>query len=179
MDIVGIDNVDCGRMAARELVRRGYRSVAFMGGPENATSTQDRLAGFDEEMARHSEVAFSCSFAADYTFDAGRAEMLRLLTRERAEAYFCGDDVLSIGALSAISDAGLSVPDDIGIIGLNDMEMARWENINLTTIHQPIAEIINASIDKIVSALDDPDRKPEAHLFPCRIVDRGTLRRIG
>jgi hypothetical protein len=56
-----------------------------------------------------------------------------------AEAYFCGDDVLSIGALSAVQDAGLSVPGDIGLIGLNDMEMAGWENIDLTTIRQPIA----------------------------------------
>lgn len=178
VDIIGIDNIECGRMAARELVRRGYRSVAFMGGPERATSTQDRLAGFNQEMAKHSSVSCRQSFAADYTFEAGRKEMLRLLDGERAEAYFCGDDVLSIGALSAIADAGLSVPQDIGIIGLNDMEMARWENINLTTIHQPIPGIINASIEKIVCALDDPDHPPEARLFPCKVIERGTLRQV-
>jgi DNA-binding LacI/PurR family transcriptional regulator len=56
--VVGIDNVECGRMAARELVRRGYRDVAFLGGPESATSTQDRFRGFMEELARHPE--FRC-----------------------------------------------------------------------------------------------------------------------
>jgi DNA-binding LacI/PurR family transcriptional regulator len=102
--------------------------------------------------------------------------MLRLLEKGHAEAYFCGDDVLSIGALSAIKEAGLSVPDDIGILGLNDMEMASWENINLTTIHQPIRQIISSTIELMVAMLDDPDRSPEARLFPCRVIERGTLR---
>ncbi len=178
VDIVGINNIECGRMAASELIKRNYRSVAFLGGPEAATSTQDRLQGFSEEMAKRPDISVSHSYAEDYTFEAGRIEMQRLLNGDHAEAYFCGDDVLSVGALSAISDAGLSVPDDIGVIGFNDMEMARWQNINLTTIHQPIDAIINASIDKVVATLDDPDQEPESQLFPCHVIERGTLRRL-
>lgn len=174
--VVGIDNVECGRMAVRDLVARGYRRLAFLGGPEAASSTQDRLQGFLEETARHPGVDVSHSFAKAYSFRAGREEMLRLLPGQRAEAYFCGDDVLSIGALSAAQDHGLRVPDDLGIIGLNDMEMAGWENINLTTIRQPIAEIVASSIDLMLALLDDPGRSPEARLFPCRVVERGTLR---
>ncbi len=173
--VVGIDNVECGRMAARALMQRGYSHVAFLGGPEGATSTQDRLAGFASEMAAHPGVRVTVSFATAYSFDAGRAEMLRLLQDRHAQAYFCGDDVLSIGALSAIQGAGLSVPSDIGIIGLNDMEMARWENINLTTIHQPIREIVQSSIELMVAMLTDPLRYPEARIFPCMVVERGTL----
>ncbi|MGJ8623821.1 MAG: LacI family DNA-binding transcriptional regulator [Yoonia sp.] len=178
VDIIGIDNIECGRMAAHALLERGYKSVAFMGGPERATSTQDRLTGFRDALSDYEDVSVSYSFAEDYTFDAGRAEMQKLLKADPAEAYFCGDDVLSIGALSAIADAGLSVPRDIGIVGLNDMEMARWENINLTTLHQPIAEIIEASIEKVTSTLKGAEQEPEARLFPCHLVERGTLRRI-
>lgn len=175
--IVGIDNTECGRMAARALVSRGYGDVAFLGGPEMATSTQDRLAGFSEELEQHPDIGFSHSFASAYSFEAGRDEMQRLLSLGApADAYFCGDDVLSIGALSAIEDAGLKVPDDVGIIGLNDMEMAGWENINLTTIRQPVQQIIDSSVELIVSMLEDPNRYPEARLFPCEIVERGTLR---
>ena len=140
--VVGIDNVECGRMAARTLIARGYQRVAFLGGPENATSTQDRYFGFISEMSEHPRITTTYSYADAYSFDAGRAEMARLLQDTPAQAYFCGDDVLSIGALSAIEDDGLSVPGDIGLIGLNDMEMAGWQNINLTTIHQPIRQIV-------------------------------------
>ncbi|WP_417670331.1 LacI family DNA-binding transcriptional regulator [Roseibium sp.] len=174
--VVGIDNMECGRMAARALIARGHDNLAFMGGPETATSTQDRLAGFMAELAMHPEIKTNYSFAEAYSFDAGRHEMLRLLRKSPAQAYFCGDDVLSIGALSAIQEAGLSVPDDVGIIGLNDMEMAGWENINLTTIHQPIREIITSSIELMTAMLDEPDRYPEARIFPCSIVERGTLK---
>jgi len=177
--VVGVDNSECGRMAARALVERGYKSVAFMGGPESATSTQDRFRGFSQELAKHPEIARSYTFADDYSFDAGRAEMQRLIAEaNQAEAYFCGDDVLSIGALSALADAGLKVPEDIGIIGFNDMEMARWENINLTTIGQPIEQIIHSSVELIVAMLEDPDRLPEIRLFPCKLVERGTLRPV-
>lgn len=174
--VVGIDNVAAGRLAARELIARGYTRVGFLGGPETATSTQDRLRGFADEIARHPDVALRHSFATAYSFQAGRTEMVRLLQAGHAEAYFCGDDVLSIGVLSAIRDAGLGVPDDIGIIGLNDMEMASWENIALTTIHQPIRQIVDSSVELMCAMLDDPDRYPEARLFPCRVVERSTLK---
>ena len=102
--------------------------------------------------------------------------MLRLSKGDVAEAYFCGDDVLSIGVLSAIKDIGLEVPKDIGLIGFNDIKMSSWESISLTTINQPIKQIINSSIELMVAMFDEPNRYPEARLFPCQIVERGTLR---
>jgi DNA-binding LacI/PurR family transcriptional regulator len=154
--VVGIDNVECGRMAA--------------------TSTQDRLAGFLEIVRATPGVSQTHSFASRYSFEAGRDEMARLIAHGPAEAYFCGDDVVSIGALSAAHTAGLRVPQDLGLIGLNDMEMAGWDNIALTTIHQPIQQIIASSIELVVAILEDPNRYPEARLFPCRVVERATLK---
>lgn len=177
--VVGIDNREAGRLAARTLVKRGYYThVGFIGGPESATSTQDRYSGFMTEMSAHPKIKVSYSFAKAYSFDAGREEMLRLLKKTPAQAYFGGDDVVSIGALSAIRDSGLECPGDVGIIGLNDMEMARWNNINLTTIHQPIRQIANSSIELMASTLADPERFPEARIFSCSVVERGTLRPV-
>jgi DNA-binding LacI/PurR family transcriptional regulator len=148
-----------------------------LGGPRSATSTQDREKGFVTELANFPDVRATISAAGAYSFEAGRTEMLRLLDADDvAEAYFCGDDVLSIGALSAIADAGMKVPDDIGIIGLNDMEMASWANINLTTIHNPLKDIIAKSIDLVAAMVQDTTMVPKAHLFDCSVVERGTLR---
>lgn len=174
--VVGIDNVACGRMAGETLIARGYKRVGFLGGPEKATSTQDRALGFLAALREHPDIEVSASYATAYSFDAGRVEMTKRLMENPAEAYFCGDDVLSIGALSAVQEAGLSCPDDIGIIGLNDMQMSGWQNINLTTIRQPVAEIISASIDLVIGTVEEPKRHPETRLFPCRVVERGTLR---
>lgn len=175
--IAGVDNVECGRIAARTLIARRYQSVAFLGGPESATSTIDRWAGFREVVAQHPQVEVSASYASGYTFDAGRAAMQLLVGGgSLAEAYFCGDDVLAIGALSALQDAGLTVPQDVGVLGLNDMEIASWPNISLTTIRQPISDIVAAAIDLVVATLADKSREPEARLFACHVVERRTLR---
>lgn len=174
--VVGIDNIACGRMAAETLRQRGYTRVAFLGGPQAATSTQDRAAGFLAALGDHPSITVTTSYATDYTFDAGRSEMQRLLAGTPAQAYFCGDDLLALGAMSAIQEAGLTVPRDIGLIGLNDMEMARWQNIALTTIRQPIADIIDAAITLVVSTMEKPDLPPEVRLFPCTVIDRASLR---
>ncbi len=178
VNVVGIDNVSAGRMAAHTLMVRGYRQLGFMGGPEHASTTQDRLAGFTAAASEHG-LRTSASFAGAYSFEAGRKEMARLLQSTMVDAYFCADDVLSIGALSAAQEVGVNVPDDLGIIGLNDMEMSGWENISLTTIHQPFEAIIRSSIDLITSSFADPGRRPEVRLFPCHIVERRTLRPLG
>ena len=173
---VGIDNFAAGQMAAQTLIARGYDTIGFMGGPETATSTQDRYAGFLSELRAHPNVAHIVTYAKAYSFAAGRAEMLRLIAVGPAQAYFCGDDVLSIGALSAAETAGLSVPNQIGFIGLNDMEMAHWANINLTTIHNPIKQVVASSVELVVAMLLNPTQRPEAVLFLGRVVERGTLR---
>lgn len=178
INVLGIDNCEAGRIAARELLRRGYRRVGFLAGPLSATSTRDRHTGFVEELGRHPDVSLSVSYAKAYSFEAGRDEMTRLLSMGPAEAYFCGDDVLSIGALSAVRDAGLSVPEDVGILGLNNMEMAGWELINLTTIHNPIAEIIRTSVDLVEAMLDGRADAAQSLSFDCHVVERGTLRAV-
>ncbi len=176
VNIVGIDNKNCGRIAAEYLISKGYKNIAFMGGPQSATSTQDRLEGFMAALSERPDVKKSFSFADAYSYEAGFREMSRLIDEDHADAYFCGDDVLSIGALSAVRKSGLNVPDDVGIIGLNDMEMSSWGDIDLTTIRQPIGQIITTAIDVIVDSLEKPANAPATRLFPCTIVERGTLR---
>jgi DNA-binding LacI/PurR family transcriptional regulator len=175
VDIVGIDNVAAGRLAAEALVARGYRQLGFIGGPVGASTTEDRLRGF-QAVADTEGLMVTASFAGAYSFDAGRAEMRRLLQGPRPEAWFCADDVLSIGALSAIADTDLRVPEEIGIIGLNDMEIAGWANIGLTTIHQPFDAIVVASVERVMARMANPEPAPSVQLFPCHLVERRTLR---
>lgn len=172
--LASIDNVEAGRVAARSLLARGYRRIAFLGGPEDAATTQDRLAGF---RAAGGAAVVSHSFTAAYSYAAGRAEMQRLLRAgPLAEAYFCGDDVIAIGAMGAAAEAGLQVPRDIGFLGLNDMDMAGWDQIALTTIRQPLGDIVAATIEMIRDSIDHPDGPIRTRLFDCQIVERATLR---
>ncbi len=172
--LVSIDNIAAGRFAGEALVARGYGSIGYIGGPETATTTQDRLAGLKDAVQHR--FANAC-FAEEYSFHAGRAEMQSVIARgEVAEAYFCGDDVIAIGVLSALIDAGYKVPEDVGVLGLDDMEMAGWANIALSTIRQPTEEIVETAVSLMQQAVNKEDAPERTRLLPFSLVERGTLR---
>lgn len=177
--VVGVDNRNGGELAGELLVRHGYKKLAFLGGPQDATSTRDRLAGFRKALKASHALAPKTVYAANYSYQAGGAAMAELLAETQADGVFCGDDVLCMGALDAARAAGMRVPQDLGLVGFNNMEMASWSSFDLTTIQQPIRDIILSSVDLIVTTLDNPDRAAEARLFPCSVVERSTLKSGG
>lgn len=176
VQVVGADNRQGGRLAAEVLLSRGYRHIAFLGGPQQATSTIERLKGFESGLQAGGTAPVTKVFAGSYSHEGGRQMMGSLLKDRRIDAVFCGDDILAIGALDACKEHGRRVPEDMGILGFNDIAMASWPAYNLSTIRQPIAEIIVASVDRAIKVVsgeqDDTSGKP----FPCEVVLRGTLR---
>lgn len=175
--VVGADNVQGGKLAAKTLVDQGYRKVAFLGGPQTASSTADRLRGFRAGLKNHGLVPAAEVFADSYSHQGGREMMLRLPSDAAIDAVFCGDDILAIGALDACKERGLRVPKDIGILGFNDIAMASWAAYDLSTIRQPIAEIIVAAVERSIELVADHNLPPTAQHFACEVVLRRTLRR--
>ncbi|MBV8563991.1 MAG: LacI family DNA-binding transcriptional regulator [Methylobacteriaceae bacterium] len=177
VNVVGADNLQGGRLAADLLCRHGYRNIAFLGGPQGATSTEDRLEGLSANLAKAGLRLAADVYGHSYSHEAGIALMRELLKRGHGiDAVFCGDDILAIGALDACREAGVDVPGRIGIVGFNDIAMAGWPAYNLTTIRQPIADIIATAIDLVLSVVDEPDRASQTRMFGCEAVLRGTLR---
>jgi DNA-binding LacI/PurR family transcriptional regulator len=174
--VVAPDNVQGGVLAGDTLLKRGYRRIAFLGGPQTATSTEDRLRGLNERLARGGMKPSVVVFAHAYTHDAGVTTMRQLLRGGGIDAVFCGDDNLAMGAIDACREVGLDVPRDMGVIGFNDMIIAAWPAYDLTTIRQPTAEIITAAVELILATVERPVRRPIVRLFDCRTVIRGTLR---
>ena len=177
--VVGIDNISCGELAAETLHARGYRRVGLIGGPEAATSTKDRVSGFSRRAKRLGlTIAHTC-YATDYSYSAGAAAMQKMRAATSIEAVFCGDDLICMGAMDFARSCGMTIPADIGYLGVNDIDMAGWRAFNLTTIRQPFRDIIRSSIELITDLADHPDRTVESRLFACTITERGSLRPVG
>jgi DNA-binding LacI/PurR family transcriptional regulator len=176
VSVVGADNVQGGRLAGDVLRACGYKNIAFLGGPQTATTTEDRIRGFRESLMIEGLEPCATVYGHSYCHEAGLSLMQQLLRNGGIDAVFCGDDVLAMGAIDACRKAGASVPGDIGVLGFNDMAMAAWSGYNLTTIHQPVAEIIGAAVELVLGIVDHPDRSAEARTFECHVVERGTLR---
>lgn len=176
--LVSIDNAGAGALAARTLLARGYRRMGFLGGPQEAATTQDRARGFADALVAAGKPP-ALHHAAAYSYAAGHAAMLAAHeAHSDVEAWFCGDDVIAVGALDAAQSLGLDVPGDIGLLGLNDMAMAGWDRVALTTIRQPLAEIVERAVACIQRGIDTPDEMPGMSLLPCELVERGTLRAL-
>jgi DNA-binding LacI/PurR family transcriptional regulator len=176
VNIVGINNRMGGRLAANSLIERGYERLAFLGGPADATSTKDRETGFRLAMEEHNrEIVCSCH-TERYAYEDGYYKMQQLLEQHQFDGLFCGDDVITIGALTAAREHGIEIPKDLGVIGFNDMEMSRWPGMDFSTIRQPTEDIAKSTVELLQAMLKEPERTPEARIFSCTLVDRGTLR---
>jgi DNA-binding LacI/PurR family transcriptional regulator len=174
--VVSPDNVQGGRLAGDELCKRGYRNIAFLGGPQTATSTEDRLRGMEDSLMKHRLKPRAVVYAHSYSHEAGLILMRQLLRNGGIDAVFCGDDNLAMGAMDACREVRVKVPGDMGIMGFNDMAIAAWPAYNLTTIHQPTADIITGAVELVLSIIEKPVTKAIVRLFDCRTVIRGTLR---
>jgi DNA-binding LacI/PurR family transcriptional regulator len=176
--VIGADNVQGGKLAAQTLLQLGYGKIAFLGGPPSASSTVDRLKGFRAGLKANKRAPVAEVFANSYCHEDGRQMMRELLADVSFEAVFCGDDILAVGALDACKEEGKSVPGDIGVLGFNDIAMASWAAYDLSTIRQPIAEIIVAAVEQAIRLVADHQLLPEPQRFACETVLRRTLRKL-
>lgn len=176
LHVVGADNVQGGKLAAQTLLKHRYRKLAFLGGPRSASSTADRLKGFRNGLKSAGLEPVAEVFAQRYAHDDGRRAMLQLLAQTNIDAVFCGDDILAIGAMDACKEKGRSVPGDLGILGFNDIAMASWSAYDLSTIRQPIADIIVAAVELSIKLVANHQLKPEPKRFACEVVLRHSLR---
>lgn len=168
-----VDNVAGGRLAAEAMLAQGRRRLAFLGGSANDASTIDRGVGFTDMAGKRLRRTLH---AGNYTHEHGRLAMHALLDRgDDIDGVFCADDVLAMGAMDACRERGVRVPDDIGIVGFDDMPLAGWAAYALTTVRQPIRDMVLHAIERIVAWMDDPDAVPRSKLFPCELVTRTSL----
>ena len=172
-----VDNVEGGSIAALALIQGGYRSIGFLGGPSHATTTQDRLAGFQSRLAIHDVSPVSVAFAEEYSHPAGMETALSMFrAHSELDALFCADDLLAMGTFDAIRYKLKRAIPDVGVIGFNDIQMAGWPNYNLTTIRSHVDQVIAHAIDMLQVQIDHGPRPIEKRIVSCELVARGTLK---
>ena len=132
------DSFAGGKLAAGHLLRIGRKRIAFLGGPATELEVADRFAGYQEALSEAGlEVDPALVAYGDYTAQSGHAVMRGLLARNPdLDAVFVNSDLMAIGAMDAVREQGRVVPDDVAVVGYDDVSMARFSNPPLTTIRQ-------------------------------------------
>jgi DNA-binding LacI/PurR family transcriptional regulator len=170
LSVAAMDDVAAGRLAAQTLRAAGYQRAAFLGGPPEVMPSRDRLAGFLAGWTGPGAVAVL--HAESFSFEGGRAVTAAAFAATGADAVFAADDNLALGAMAAVRAMGLRVPEDVGLVGVNDIPAAGWPGLDLTTIAHPLAELVAAAVGLVQALIADPARPPEAVILPPRLVVR-------
>ncbi|MDA0563179.1 LacI family transcriptional regulator [Streptomonospora sp. S1-112] len=151
------DNVGGARQAVGHLLAGGRRRVAAIAGPQDMTAGQDRLAGYRDTLAAADRRALVA--VGDFTRDSGAEAMRHLLADDPGlDAVFAANDLMAIGALHTLRRAGRRVPDDVAVVGFDDIEAARFTDPPLTTVRHPVVEQATVMVRLLLTPAEQHDR---------------------
>lgn len=160
------------RLIVDFLVAHAHRSIAHLGGLGGPVA-QDRLTGYRDAMRHHGLDDQILTADAGFTEDSGYRGTAALLRRGRpVTAIAAVNDLAAVGALSAVADAGLAVPDDIAITGYDDTFVAAIRQVSLTSVDPDSDGIGELAAHCLIQRIADPTRSPEQHLLAPRLVAR-------
>jgi LacI family transcriptional regulator len=177
---VDVDNRQGGYDATRHLIQEGHRRIATVVGPAGWPSAAARQEGYRRALgeAGLAEDPELVERAGDWGLESGQAAAAALLRRGSGfTAVFAHSDLIALGAIRGLRDAGLRVPDHVSVVGYDDLPVAAYVEPALTTVHQPMGEVgaraAGIVLDQIVGT---GPPSPETHLLPTALVVRESVR---
>jgi len=168
-----VDNFGGARTMTRHLASAGRKRIAFIGGPEGNHESQERLRGYRDGLRTGArEMVFEGDFTQESGWSAGRRIAQ---SKPRPDAVFAANDMMAIGCLAALGEAGLRVPDDVALAGFDDIPIARYVAPSLTTIRVPISGLGTAALDALCKAVETPQAKASrTTVLPVELVVRNS-----
>jgi LacI family transcriptional regulator len=157
-DQVGVENARATADLVRHLVEHGHKRIGFIAGKSGLATSSERLAGFSDGLR---EAALTDSLdlveCGQSTVEAGRHALHRLLRRpEPPTAVVTGNNLMTIGTLRGLTEAGLRIPADIALVGFDNFDWAEFATPALTVMAQPASDIGDAAVDLLMQRLKDP-----------------------
>jgi DNA-binding LacI/PurR family transcriptional regulator len=170
---VAIDHIGGARLAMNLLLQYSRRPV-HVAGPMNASSALYRLQVFGDMLAEH-DIPFDQRFIeqGEFTYEGGYRATLALLERvPDLDGVFAANDFMALGVLRALAESGRRVPDDVRVVGFDDIFMAALSNPPLTTIHHPTTEIGRLAMNILLDVMERGQASSDVTLVPARLVRR-------
>jgi DNA-binding LacI/PurR family transcriptional regulator len=171
------DNIEGGRLVARFLAEGGHECIAFIAGHEDSSTSRDREAGFYKGLAELGMTVWGRAVGG-YTFE-GAAEAARELfgEAERPDAVFVANDHMAFSVMDVLrGEMRLRVPQDVSVVGYDDVPEAGWGGYRLTTVEQPSEPMIEAAVSILAEQIEKGVIKRRAAVLPARLVIRDSAR---
>jgi DNA-binding LacI/PurR family transcriptional regulator len=188
IDYVSVDNVHAGYAATRHLLLQGHTAIAYVTAPLRTVSRTDRRAGYVSAMqeAGLGKQTSVIEAPADTAYDdaelvaVGRRIGAEVVAKKkRPTGVVAMSDIIAIGVIAGLTDGGLRVPRDLSIVGIDDLYLDSLISPTITSIRQPIPEIAEAMVGKLVRRLASPTLAPAEQVFRPALVVRNSTRKVG
>lgn len=174
-----LDNVYGGYLATKHLLEKGHRNIAHLCGHLTHSDAQERLSGYKKALAEFG-ISYDSSlvYEEDYN-EAGGHRACRQLLESGAEftAIFCGNDGIAIGANQELNLHGKSVPEDVSLVGYDDVNFARYLTPALTTIHFPVEEMGAQAAELALKQITNSDTEIKHRLVP-QLIERDSVKQL-
>jgi LacI family repressor for deo operon, udp, cdd, tsx, nupC, and nupG len=173
---VSVDNVAAAKMAVNHLTALGHKRIAAVTGPMDVPSSTERLRGYRDALESAGlnfdpALVVQAGYDAITGMEAGRQLLLR---KERPTAIFCFDDDTAIGVMKLYQQQGFLIPQDVSIMGFDDIHYAEFVTPALTTVHQPLEEIGKTCINLLLQQLAGKTVVPGRQFLPFELMIRGS-----
>jgi len=169
-DLVGIDNRRAGYLVTEHLLKLGCRRITFLAYDNGASTVESRIAGSREALLAHG-VSLTADTVQRLT-SLTESELKPILDKLRPEALVCVNDQIAGRTMQAVLRLGWRIPQDIKIVGIDDVAYAKLLPVPLTTIHQPCREIGEAAMSAMLDRLQRPEMLARDILLDCKLVVR-------
>jgi DNA-binding LacI/PurR family transcriptional regulator len=176
VDSVSLDDESAARLAAAHLLQAGHRRIAMVTGPGSEDCVQDRCAGFSAALAAAGvSLPEAWVLLGDWSATAGYEAMMHLhRSGNLPTAIFAQNDRIAIGVMRAARDVGLSVPENLSVVGVDDMPLASYFDPPLTTIRQDMGAIGREATGLLLHGLEEPGAARRHIRLPAELVIRGS-----
>ncbi|NLK29425.1 MAG: LacI family transcriptional regulator [Clostridiales bacterium] len=169
---VSLDNYDVGYKGASYLADKGYRNIAFLLGEEKFLASQLRMKGFEEAVAGRG-IKYRIDTGVD-TIEKAYQKALQILSVERVNAFFVSGDERAIGVYRAVHENKLHIPDDIAILGIDNIPLGQYYYPPISSVRQDFKQLAYECIHKLVLLINQQvtDDMPRKVLIPASIIER-------
>lgn len=175
VDTVEVDNIQAGMVAAEHLYQLGHRRIGLVMGPQNTSTSRDRVQGALNWLENHGIKRESVSLVfGDYTSHSGYSSAIAMLGEsEPVTGIIAGNDTIALGVLDAAKLRGITVPEQLSVIGIDDMPLAGSPLIELTSIRQPAEALARTAARRLVERIRVGTAAPPVHdVLPVQLVRR-------
>ncbi|MEX6225304.1 ribose operon transcriptional repressor RbsR [Providencia hangzhouensis] len=179
-DVIQDNSFLGGEIATRYLIDSGFTRIACIAGPQDKSPARARYQGFIQAMEQAKiEVNEDYIIFSDFEFAGGFESMNKLLELSTPpQAIFAGNDAMAVGAYQAIFQKGIKVPDDISIIGYDDIDLSPYMIPPLTTIHQPKDKLGKQAVDQLIYRMEaNPEADASVLVLTPELIERQSVRK--